>query len=408
MLSCRRGGAKEAGLLGEYYDNVRLEGDPAVVRVDPAVDFGWTLSSPDPERLPRDFYSVRWSGTLRAPISGPVRLGVDGNDGYRLYLGGDLIIDNWIKASHRLVIADVVLEEGCEYPILLEYAEPSGDTKFRLVWDARVPAPDDAGIDEAVDLAARCDAAVIAVGIEEGEFRDRSSLALAGRQEELITRIAALGKPVVVVIVGGSAVTMSGWLDQVPAVLVAWYPGEEGGRAVADVLFGDESPAGRLPLSFPIAEGQLPFAYHHKPTGRGNDYLDLTGQPRFPFGHGISYTSFEYADLHIEPPVIRAGEAAVARFTLTNTGGRAADEVVQLYVRDELASVARPVMSLAGFERVHLRPGESRELSLPITPDALSLLDRNLRRRIEPGSFRIMIGASSRDIRLKATLSVSH
>jgi beta-glucosidase len=407
MLSCRHGGAAVAGLLGEYYDNVTLDGEPVVVRVDSTIDFGWTLSSPDPERLPRDFYSVRWTGTLTSPVSGPVRLGVDANDGYRLHLDGELLIDNWTKASHRLVTAQVVLEEGREYPIRLEYAEPTGDTKFRLVWGAGVPRPGDAGIEEAVDLAARCDAAVIAVGIEEGEFRDRSSLALPGRQQELITRIAALAKPVVVVLVGGNAVTMSNWLDEVPAVLVAWYPGDEGGRAVADILFGEESPAGRLPVSFPITEGQLPLVYNHKPTGRGNDYLDLTGQPRFPFGHGLSYTSFEYTDLRIEPPVVRSGERAVARFILTNTGDRESDEVVQLYIRDELASVARPVMSLEGFQRVHLRPGESHELSFPIASEALSMLDRDLRKVVEPGSFRIMVGASSRDIRLKGVLSVS-
>lgn len=406
-LSCVRDGEAVPGLLGEYYDNVTLKGEPAVVRVDPKIDFGWTLSSPDPERLARDFYSIRWTGTLTAPVSGTVRLGVDGNDGYRLYLDRKLLIDDWAKASHRVLTASVELEEGREYPILLEYAEPAGDTKFRLVWDAGVPRSDDAGIQEAIDLAARCDAVVMAVGIEEGEFRDRASLALPGRQAELIERVAALGKPTVVVLIGGSAVTMSDWVDDVPAVLVAWYPGEEGGRALADVLFGDESPSGRLPIAFPMSEGQLPWSYSHKPTGRGNDYLDLTGQPRFPFGHGLSYARFEYSDLRVEPWEIDAGETAFATFTLTNTGGREGEEVVQLYVRDELASVARPVMSLAGFERVHLSPGESRELSLAVTPDALAMLDGDLRPCIEAGSFRIMIGASSRDIRLKGVLWVS-
>ena len=165
--------------------------------------------------------------------------------------------------------------------------------------------------------------------------------------------------------------------------------------------------AGRLPISFPVAEGQLPLVYNHKPTGRGDDYLDLTGEPQFPFGHGLSYTSFEYGDLRIEPSVIAPGESAVASFTLTNVGTRAGDEVVQLYVHDELASVVRPVMSLAGFRRIHLQPGESREVSFPVAHGALSLLDVGLRTVIEPGSFEIMAGASSADIRLVGMLAVS-
>lgn len=407
VLSCSHGGTTVAGLLGEYYDNVSLGGEPVFTRVDPAVDFQWTLFSPDPERLGRDFYSVRWTGTLRAPVSGIVSLGVEGNDGYRLYLDDVLLIDNWSKASHRLVTADIELEKGREHAVRLECSEPRGNDRVRFVWGVGAPASEDASLLEAVDLAARCDAAVIVVGIEEGEFRDRASLALPGRQEELIARVAAVGKPVAVVLVGGSAVTMSSWLDSVQAVLAVWYPGEEGGRAVADILFGDESPAGRLPISFPIKEGQLPLVYNHRPTGRGDDYLELTGQPRFPFGYGLSYTSFEYENLRIEPDVARAGEPSVARFVLTNTGDREGDEVVQLYVRDELASVARPVMSLQGFQRVHLQPGESREMSFPLTPDALTMLDLELRPQIEPGSFAVMIGASSRDIRLRGVLSVA-
>jgi beta-glucosidase len=406
VLSCPQGDSIATGLRGEYYDNVSLRGRPVFSRVDLAVQFQWTLFSPDPKRLSYDFYSVRWSGTLKAPVSGRFKLGLEGNDGYRLYLDDAVLIDNWTKASYRTETAEVSLEAGREYRIRLEYFEPTGNARIRLIWDVGAPPDEEAGIREAVALAARCDAVVIAVGIEEGEFRDRASLALPGRQEELIARIAELGKPVVVVLVGGSAVTMSRWLDQVPAVLAAWYPGEEGGRAVADVLFGDYSPAGRLPVTFPVAEGQLPLVYNHKPTGRGDDYLDLSGQPLFPFGYGLSYTNFEYGELRITPPRIRAGDTAVARFTLKNTGGREGDEVVQMYVHDELASVARPVASLNGFQRIHLGPGQSHEVSFPITPETLSMLDRDLRPGIEPGTFRITVGASSKDIRLRGVLSV--
>jgi beta-glucosidase len=209
-----------------------------------------------------------------------------------------------------------------------------------------------------------------------------------------------------VVLVGGGAITMSPWLERVAAVLHAWFPGEAGGDAVADVLFGDYSPAGRLPVTFPISEGQLPLYYNHKPTGRGDDYVDLTGQPLFPFGFGLSYTTFEYADLRIDPPEIMSHDSAVVRLTLRNTGTRAGDEVPQLYLRDELASVSRPVMQLAGFQRLHLAPGESREVTFRLTPVHLRLLDREMKWIVEPGSFRIMIGSSSKDIRLRGHLIV--
>ena len=196
------------------------------------------------------------------------------------------------------------------------------------------------------------------------------------------------------------------WLDEVGAVVDVWYPGEAGGTAVADVLFGDANPAGRLPITFPVAEGQLPLRYNHKPTGRGDDYLDLTGQPLFPFGFGLSYTTFEYSNLVIEPMTTGTTGSARVRFTITNTGDRAGDEVAQLYVRDVLATVARPVMQLAGFERVRLGPGESKILTIVLANEQLRMLDADMRWVVEPGVFRIMVGGSSRDIRLRGELLV--
>ena len=219
--------------------------------------------------------------------------------------------------------------------------------------------------------------------------------------------MAATGTPVVVVLVGGSAITMNNWLKNVPVVIDVWYPGEEGGNAVADVLFGDYNPAGRLPITFPVFEGQLPLVYNHKPTGRGDDYNNLTGQPLFPFGYGLSYTTFEYVDMQIEKNSISASDSTEVRCKITNTGKRAGDEVVQLYIRDELASVARPVTELKGFQRIHLYSGETKEVSFRINPEMLSMLDINLKKVVEPGDFRIMIGASSKDIRLRGILTVA-
>jgi beta-glucosidase len=392
-------------LRGEYFDNNRLEGAPRFTRDDPRIDFRWTLNSPG-RGIPFDWYSVRWTGSLIAPPAGVRRLGVEGNDGYRLYLDGRLVIDQWRKQSYGTRLADVLLGPGTAHDLRLEYFESTGNARVRLVWDAGVKDDSAARIEEAVALARRSDAAVVVAGLEEGEFRDRAFLGLPGRQEELIQRVAAGGRPVVVVLIGGSAVTMSRWIDRVAAVIDGWYPGEQGGHAVADVLFGDYNPAARLPITFPMAEGQLPLSYNHKPTGRGDDYVDLTGMPLFPFGFGLSYTRFEYTDLRVDPAEIGPAGAAVIRCTVKNAGARAGDEVVQLYVRDVLASVARPVMELKGFERVHLGPGEARDVSFAIGPGHLSMLDRDLRAIVEPGAFRVMVGGSSKDIRLRGELVV--
>jgi beta-glucosidase len=404
-LSFRDAGRSSAGLRGEYYDNNRLEGTPRVVRTDARIDFGWTLNSPAPG-IPFDWYSARWSGTLTVPASGVGRLGVEGNDGYRLWLDDRLIVDNWTKRSFGNRLVDVSLAPGSQHAIKLEYFESTGNARLKLVWDAGVRRDWRARIDSAVRIARRSDAAIVVAGIEEGEFRDRASLSLPGHQEELIRSVAATGKPVVVILVGGSAITMSPWLDRVSAVLHVWYPGEEGGNAAADVINGDYNPAGRLPITFPISEGQLPLVYNHKPTGRGDDYVDLTGHPLFPFGFGLSYTTFAYSNLTITPATIDASGRATVRCQVKNVGTRAGDEVVQLYVRDVLASTARPVMALKGFARVHLAPGETKEVSFTLMPEHLSMLDANMREVVEPGAFRVLVGASSRDVRLRGELLV--
>ena len=405
-FSSESAGRVVRGLIGQYFDNNRLEGPPRIVRTDAQVDFRWTLNSPG-RGIPFDWYSARWTTSLAVPAGRPRRIGVEGNDGYRLYVDGALAIDNWKKQSYGVHLAGaLLLQPGTVHDLRLEYFESTGNARLKLIWDADVPDAGRSAIDRAVSLARQSDVVIVVAGLEEGEFRDRAFLSLPGRQEELIQEVAAAGKPVIVVLIGGSAVTMSRWLDRVDAVIDAWYPGEEGGNAVADVLFGDHNPAGRLPITFPMAEGQLPMYYNHKPTGRGDDYLDLTGQPLFPFGFGLSYTSFEYSRLRIEPAAIDASGTAVVRFTVKNTGTRAGDEVAQLYLRDVLASVARPVMELKGFRRVHLEPGEEQEVTLSLSQEHLRMLDAGMRWVVEPGVFRVMVGSSSKDIRLRGELGV--
>jgi len=261
-------------------------------------------------------------------------------------------------------------------------------------------------IENAVAAAGQSDLNILVVGIEEGEGLDRAVLSLPGHQEQLIRAVAATLKPTVVIIVGGSAVTMDNWHDAAEAILDVWYPGEAGGSAVASVLFGDYNPAGRLPITFPMDEGQLPLVYNHKPTGRNDDYGNLTGKPLFPFGFGLSYTQFSYSDMIIDKPFIGDNENVSLSFILKNTGNIAGEEVVQLYIKDLLASTARPLLELKGFQRVPLNPGESKTIRFILTPDMLKMLNEKMQWVVEPGDFRILIGASSVDIRLRGTVTV--
>jgi beta-glucosidase len=280
-----------------------------------------------------------------------------------------------------------------------------GNAHLKLVWAADTSRVD-ARMDSAVAAVAKADVAIVVAGITEGEFQDRASLALPGRQEELIRRVAATGKPVVVLLVGGSAITMTNWIDKVPGVLDVWYPGEEGGHAVADILFGDSDPGGRLPITFPISEAQLPWVYNHTPTGRGDDYNNLSGLPLFPFGYGLSYTHFNYDGLSLDKTVMGVSDSAVLHCRVTNAGDREGDEVVQLYLKETVASVARPVIALKGWQRVHLRRGESAEVRFVVGPAVLASLNKGLQRMVEPGQYQLLVGASSRDLRLKGLLEV--
>ncbi len=393
-----------AALRGEYFANPRLEGEPRVVRSDTRVDFHWTISPPAPG-IPQDWYSVRWTGQVTISPGGVRRIGVEGNDGYRLYLDDSLVIDNWRKRSYGVRLAPVAVVPGSSHRLRLEYFETRSNGRIRLVWDAGAAPIWPAALKAAVALARTSDVAIVVAGIEEGEFHDRALLALPGRQEDLIRQLAATGTPVVVVLIGGSAVTMP-WLEEVDAVVDAWYPGEQGGPAVADVLFGGYNPAGRLPITFPVAEGQLPLYYNHEPAGRGDDYGDLTGLPLFPFGFGLSYTTFEYSSLGISPESMDAAGTAVIRCRVRNTGTRGGDEVVQLYIHQVLGSVARPVIQLQGFQRIHLEPGEEREVRFRLSTEQLRTFQRGGDWVVESGAYQVMVGASSRDLRLRGVLLI--
>ena len=279
-------------------------------------------------------------------------------------------------------------------------------------------------IQKAREAAASADAAVIVVGENEwqkkdgqgtsGEGFDAATLELTGLQEELVEAVLATGTPAVLVLINGRPLAIRRAAERVPAILEAWVCGEKGGRAVAEVLLGDHNPGGKLPVSFPRHAGQLPVYYNAKKSkaywieqGWGKPYVDMNPRPLFPFGHGLSYTTFEYSQLRTSSPMIGRGSRLVVSADVRNTGGRAGEEVVQLYLEDVISTVARPGKELKGFAKVRLEPGEKRTVRFELTPDDLALYDRNLRRIVEPGEFRIFIGSSSEDIRLKGRFAVT-
>ena len=225
---------------------------------------------------------------------------------------------------------------------------------------------------------------------------DRASLDLFGRQDELVDAIAATGKPIVALLFSGRPASVGNLAAKARAILELWYLGQESGRAIADVLFGDANPGGKLPITIPRSVGHLPAFYNHKPSAR-RGYLFESSAPLFPFGYGLSYTTFAFSNVRLDRDTIRVGESARISVDVTNTGARAGDEVVQLYVRDLVSSATRPVKELKGFRRVSLAPGETASVTLEVTPDALAFHGIDMVDRVEPGDFRLMVGSSSRD-----------
>jgi len=404
-LSHTHNEVQQKGLEAEYFNNTTLSGEPTLKRIDERIQFQWTLFSPDPI-INYDFFSVGWKGTITAPASGTYKIGIDGNDGYQLFLNDQLLIDTWNQQGYHTTLTNFTFKKGQAYQLRIRYKESAGNAVFKLVWNADVVDNSEQELKAALALAKKSDVLVVVAGIEEGEFRDRSSLALPGRQEALILKLAETGKPIVVLLVGGSAVNMIPWIDKVNAVASVWYAGEVGGEAIAELLTGKQVPSGKLPITFPLSEGQLPLVYNHKPTGRGDDYADQSGQPLFPFGHGLSYTTFDYSNLTVSQQSAGINDSIQVTFQLKNSGQLAGEEVIQLYVYDELSSVAKPVKELKGFQRIALKAGEEITVSLTITPNMLTTLDADLQPIVEPGFFRIMIGSSSKDIRLRTRIEM--
>lgn len=305
--------------------------------------------------------------------------------------------------------AEVLYTKGCD---LVDAHWPESE-----IMEYPLTPDEQAEIDRAVANARQADVAVVVLGGGQrtcGENKSRTSLELPGHQLKLLQAVQATGKPVILILINGRPLSVN-WADKfVPAILEAWYPGSKGGTAVADILFGDYNPGGKLTVTFPKTVGQIPFNFPYKPASQidggknpgpdGN--MSRINGALYPFGYGLSYTTFEYSDLEITPKVITPNQKATIRLKVTNTGKRAGDEVVQLYTRDILSSVTTYEKNLAGFERIHLKPGESKEIVFTLNRKHLELLNADMKWTVEPGEFAIMAGASSEDIRLNGILTV--
>jgi beta-glucosidase len=309
------------------------------------------------------------------------------------------------------------IEEVCAVPTvsILEGIKNkvSKTTEIHYAKGCNIVDGSDEDISKALEEAKKSEVIIAVMGEESGLFHrgisgegnDRSELELPEIQRKLLKELKKLGKPIILVLVHGRPLALK-WEDEnMDAILTAWYPGEEGGNAVADVIFGDYNPSGKLPISFPAVTGQIPVYYNRKPSAF-TDYVDATAKALYPFGHGLSYTNFEYSNLEIKPQIVNSLEPVEISFKIKNVGKLSGEEVVQLYIHDEIASLERPVKELKGFKKVYLNPGEEKTVKFILYPEQLAFYDEFMRFAVERGNFEVMIGSSSEDIKLKGNFQV--
>jgi beta-glucosidase len=390
--------ANQTGLTVAYYDNPRFEGEPVRQGVEPLVNHHWKGVSPLTGEI-GDAFAVRWTGSFIPPSTGTYRLGARGLSDFHLYLDGELVAE-YQGVHHPITkMQEVVLEAGRLYDLRLDYVNGSLDPQIQLLW--AVPEPEEQA--ETIEAVQKADVVVMVMGLSaelEGEEMpvhiegfaggDRTDIKLPRPQEELLRDVLAWGKPVVLVLMNGSALGIAWAQEHIPAIVEAWYPGEEGGTAIADVLFGDYNPGGRLPVTFYQSVDDLPPFDDYRMEG--HTYRYFRGKPLYPFGYGLSYTTFAYHNLQVGAPSIAAGEQLTVSVEVENTGQRAGDEVVQLYLSDLKASAPVPIRQLQGFRRIHLAPGERQAVRFTLSPRQFALVDAQGRYLVEPGEFTISVG----------------
>lgn len=392
----------QPGFTGEYFSNKELKGTPQTVRTDSCINFFWFDESPVPS-MGRENFSVRWTGKFIAPKSGKFEFRVSAEDGYRLTIDNQLLLDKWENQAMAGTSIFLDLESGTEHSIKLEFYQERGFAAIVMEW-----ALPEADIEaEALNMARNADIILffggLAPKLEGEEMRvdlsgfnggDRTTLDLPISQENLLKKLKATGKPIILVLMSGSALSVN-WADEnIPAILEAWYPGQEGGTAIADVIFGDYNPAGRLPVTFYKSTSQLPSFEDY--NMKGHTYRYFEGEPLYPFGYGLSYTSFNYSGL-LTNNSSTTKDSIQIQIDVKNTGSCDGDEVVQLYLRHMDAPVPVPIHALQGFKRVHLNKGEIKTVTFRLGPLQLAVIDDNNQRVVLPGTIQLFLGGEQPD-----------
>ena len=403
-----RASGKGEGLDVEYYNNLDFSGKPAYTAVERGLSHYWHNLSPAPG-VNIEPFAVRLRGNISVKTSGMYEISLIANNYGRLYVDGKPLLDNWDdKFTEITTTAQVYLEKGRQIPVVSEYGKVSDFAGQRIKWRF-AGGGSLADINRSItQTAAKADLVLAVLGEssdEVGEAKDKQDLHLHKIDIDMLKAAAASGKPVTTILVNGRPLILDEVNEYSSAVVEAWFAGEAGGDAIADVLFGDQNPSGKLTMTFPRSMGQLPVYYSRKPSASRSS-IDGSPDPLYPFGHGLSYSTFEYSNLSVTPDNPTVTSNITVSLDVGNTSATDGTEVVQLYVRDLVGSVTTPVMALKGFSRTFLKAGETKRVEMTLTPEHLSLINIDMKRVTEPGEFELMLGSSSADIRLKTKINV--
>lgn len=402
-----------SGLKVEYFDNPFLDGKPQYTTVDQIDNPNWIWNSNIVDINRSIPFSLRWSGVITVPSTGEFNFILSGKDGYRLIIDDKKIIDNWNEQEFSSNSNSIRLEKGKSYNFKIEYFKKIGRPELIVEWESL----NFDSYKSAIEASKNSDVIIFVGGItpqlEGEEMRtdfpgfvggDRTNIDMPKVQEDLLKLLAQSGKPIVLVLTSGSALSVNWAKENIPAIVQIWYPGQEGGTALADILFGDYNPAGRLPVTFYKFVEQLPPFEDYNMEGRTYRYFN--DEPLYPFGYGLSYAKFEYSNLKI-PSEIKNGENVNVSIEVKNIGDKPGDEVVQLYVKDLESKFPIPIHSLQGFQRVHLKAGETKRIDFELTPKQLSVINDEVKFIVESGDFEIFVGGHSPGISVETTSSIS-